>query len=341
MTGRENYAKTIEFGGPDYVPCCIDVDLDWLYEKDAGKSEVILELRSQVRDDILCAFEAAGTRMDLRADNGNTQWNDEWGTGWLDDGFGAKTVIHPLSGGYDLMDEYAFPDPFLKGRFDESDTLLVNRGDRYVRPSVWFTLFERMWMLRGFENILIDPYLYEKEFAYLRDKIVDYDLAMIDQWLDRGVDGIFISDDWGSQRDLLINPDDWRRLYRDCYKKLFERIRSRGKHVWMHLCGNVISIIPDLLDLGLNVLNPVQPQAMDLDFLGENFGGNLCFYGGVDVQGTLVQGSVQEVKDSVKKLIDTFGSFNGGYIGGTSHSIMPETPLDNVMAMYETFLEYQ
>ncbi|MCU0645706.1 MAG: hypothetical protein MUC94_15790, partial [bacterium] len=99
------------------------------------------------------------------------------------------------------------------------------------------------------------------------------------------------------------------------------------------------AILPDLIDIGLNVLNPVQPQAMDVKLLSKEFGGKVCFYGGVDVQGTMIHGSPQNVKDEVHQLIDLFGKFNGGYIGGTSHSIMPETPLDNVIALYEVFLE--
>ncbi len=91
---------------------------------------------------------------------------------------------------------------------------------------------------------------------------------------------------------------------------------------------------------GLNVLNPVQPQAMDVHYLAREFGGKVCFSGGVDVQGTLIHGSPQDVKQEVDDLVDLFGSYDGGYIGGTSHSIMPETPLDNVIALYEAFLEY-
>jgi uroporphyrinogen decarboxylase len=107
----------------------------------------------------------------------------------------------------------------------------------------------------------------------------------------------------------------------------------------MHLCGDITTILPDLIDIGLNVLNPVQPQAMDVRFLGREFGGKVCFNGGVDVQGTLIRGTPSDVRNEVHELVRLFGSHNGGYIGATSHSIMPETPLDNVIAMYEAFLE--
>jgi uroporphyrinogen decarboxylase len=171
--------------------------------------------------------------------------------------------------------------------------------------------------------------------------VVEYNLAIIDQWIARGVHGVFFSDDWGCQRGLLMNPDDWRKFYKPAYRRMFARVRSGPAHVWMHLCGNVIAILPDLIEIGLNVLNPVQPQAMDVHLLAREFGGKVCFHGGVDVQGTLVRGTPADVKNEVRTLVKLFGRFNGGYIGGASHSIMPETPLDNVIAMYEAFLEYQ
>jgi uroporphyrinogen decarboxylase len=123
--------------------------------------------------------------------------------------------------------------------------------------------------------------------------------------------------------------------------KMFRKIRDSGVHVWMHLCGNIRDILPDLVEIGLNVLNPIQPKAMDIKEIAGTFGGKVYFDGGVDVQGTLVEGTPAEVKQEVYMLVDRLGRFNGGYIGKTSHTIMPETPLDNVIAMYEAFLEIQ
>ncbi len=341
ISGKENYTRSIQFQKPEYIPAILNTDLSWLSEDNADKKNYIRSLQQQIKDDIIVDIHVAQNQTEPVTTNNMKTWVDEWGTGWEDDGFGAKAEQFPLVEGYHVLDSYPFPSATNNDRFDEVDPILEKRGDRYVRASVWFTLFERMWMLRGFENMLIDPYLYEREFCYLRDKITDYTLEIIDRWLERKVDGIFFSDDWGSQKGLLINPEDWRKYYKPTYKKLFDRVLSSGTHVWMHLCGNIQSILPDLIDIGLNVLNPVQPQAMNVETLAKEFGGKVCFYGGVDVQGTLITGTPRDVKDEVKKLIELFGSFNGGYIGGPSHSVMPETPLDNVIAMYECFLEYQ
>jgi uroporphyrinogen decarboxylase len=341
ISGKANLRKTIEFEDPAYVPCTFDLNLDWLKEKDQAKIEQIQQLRSQFPADILGGLSAAKNRTEPERNDGVLQWTDEWGTGWVDDGHGAKTDYYPLMEGYSQLDKFGFPDPLLEGRFDAADGILGQRGSPYARCTVWFTLFERLWMLRGFDNLLVDPYLEEKNFCRLRDRVLEYNLSIIGQWMARKVDGVFFSDDWGCQRGLLMDPADWRKFYKGAYRAMFEQVRSGGAHVWMHLCGDITEILPDLIDIGLNVLNPVQPQAMDVAELGRNFGGSVCFNGGVDVQGTMVNGTPNEVEKEVHYLVKTLGSFGGGYIGGTSHSIMPETPLDNIIAMHRAFLKYQ
>ena len=341
MTGKENTKRAIEFKGPEYLPAPFrGTDVNWLQDKDERKRERVRELSARFPDDMLGWIAPKDFGEDMGNRDGVRRWKDQWGTGWEDDGHGAKTETYPLESGYEALARYVFPDPARATRFDDADQRLKQRGDCYVQAVVWFTLFERLWMLRGFNNMLMDPYIDEEDFSRLRDRIVEYNLVIIDQWVRRGVDAVFFSDDWGCQRGLLMNPDDWRRFYKPSYKRMFERVRSGGAHVWMHLCGNITAILPDLIEIGLNVLNPVQPQAMDVRQLSREFGGKVCFHGGVDVQGTMVRGTPEDVKREVHEMVSLFGKFNGGYIGGTSHSIMPETPLDNVIAMLEAFSEY-
>jgi uroporphyrinogen decarboxylase len=336
INGRENFTRAIEFRNPEYLPCELGVPFKWLVERDEAKLARIRELQGLFPKDQVPWVDVSREGPKETRD-GVTRWVDEWGTGWADDGHGAKTDGYPLAASWASMEGFRVPDPDLPGRFDEADRELADRGDRYVRSIVWFTLFERFWMLRGFENALMDPYLHEREFVRLRDAIVEYNLAIIRKFLQRGVHGVFFSDDWGCQRGLLMDPGDWRKFYLPSYRRMFEPIRAAGAHVWMHLCGDVTAILADLIDAGLSVLNPVQPQAMDVRRLSRDFGGRLCFYGGVDVQGTMVHGTPGDVRREVHDLVSLFGGFGGGYVGGTSHSIMPETPLDNIIALYETF----
>lgn len=341
MTGRENITRTIEFKNPEYVSVELSYSPKWMMEKDEKKFKKIDELLARLKDDILDIGSTVHAASEIVKKNRKISWKDEWGTGWEDDGHGLKAVYHPLFGGYELLKDYKFPDPKLGPHILRENVLNKDDGTKYRRATVWFTLFHRLWMLRGFENMLMDPYTDTKNFMYLRDKIVEFDLERIEQWLNFEVDGIFFSDDWGTQRGLLMNPDDWRKYYKPAYKKLFRKVRDGGAHVWMHLCGDIRLILPDLIELGLNVLNPVQPQAMDVKELAANFGGKVCFNGGVDVQGTLINGTPEDIRREVFTLVELFGKYNGGYIGCTSHSIMPETPLDNIIALCEAFIEVQ
>lgn len=245
-------------------------------------------------------------------------------------------VGHPLRAG--TPDDYAFPDPDAPGRFDEAKRLAdENAGRLYVLGHVWFTCFERMWLLSGFDETLVLPYLDEAAFLRLRDRVVDFCVRMVDRWLDLGVDGIAFSDDWGWQAGPLMNPDDWRRWYKPAYERIFSRTREGGAHVWLHSCGAVDVFVEDWIEAGLNVLGPLQPQAMDLGELGRRFSGRVCFQGGVDVQGTLPFGGPDDVRREVDRLVAVLGTPDGGYIGDTSHTILPDTPLENIRALVEAF----
>jgi uroporphyrinogen decarboxylase len=339
ISGRENYVRAIEFRGPEYLPTRLGY-MNWLHEKDEAKEARLCELKARFPDDLLNWMGLWKNRTDEVGQDGVRRWVDEWGTAWADEGLGGRAVGHPLQDGFRLLESYEFPDPYRPDRFAEEDEKLRDCGDRYAQSMVWFTVFERLYLLRGFENALTDPHVEPVRFGYLRDKIVEINLAMIDQWLERDVDAIYFSDDWGTQHRLFISTDDWRRFYRPAYERLFRRAREGGAHVWLHSCGNITPIIPDLIELGVNVLNPIQPQAMDVRYLSQEFGGRLCFYGGVDSQGTLTRGTPEDVRREVHELVQLFGRFSGGYIGAASQSIMPETPLDNIIALFEAFTEY-
>ncbi|HUV07661.1 MAG TPA: uroporphyrinogen decarboxylase family protein [Spirochaetia bacterium] len=335
------FHRAIEFQHPGTIPCLVSerLDLSWLQDQDPEKISRLRELQALFPHDFI-ELGDCWTDSPINRRIGRGRWFDEWGVEWINEGCGSKVIGHPLQYGYDSLKDFSFPDPNRTDRFQEAESLLKQREERYCRGRVWFTLFERLWMLRGFSDLLMDPYTEPEGFSHLRDRILEINLQMIDLWLERGVDAVYFSDDWGSQRSLLINPEDWRRLYKPAYGTMFRKARDGGAHVWMHLCGNISEILPDLVDLGLNVLNPVQPQALDVYALSRDFGGRICFNGGIDVQATMVRGKPEDVKKEVHTMVHLFGRFDGGYIGGMSHSIMPETPLDNIIAVYEAFAEY-
>lgn len=333
MNSREVVKAAIEFMGPDRIPYTVWIDMPcFRRDRSAEDVQAVEELMADAPQDWVELWPAPV--KEWRSREGPRV--DEWGVTWYDN----YAIGHPLGAGWELLDEYQFPDPHKAGRFDHIWAEIEQNNDSYVLGTVWYTVFERMWMLRGMTNALIDPYWNYDRFIYLRDRIMEFDIEILRQCLEIGVDGVFFSDDWGSQQALLINPKDWRRLYKPCYQKLFDMAHQRGAHVWMHICGNIIDIIPDLIEIGLDVLNPVQPRAMNVDELGRRFGGKLCFFGGVDVQETIPRGTPQDIEAEIQHLIKTLGRFDGGYIGGTSHTILPDTPLKNIKALYDAFERY-
>lgn len=346
MTSRDIVKKTIHFEKPDRLLYSVWIDIP-RFEEEQGEDavETINDLVSNAKTDFIL--------LDIQSDSSwkpdkktpvleslvgyfHDERIDEWQVTWKE----LRVVEHPLEKSWSLAKHYKTPDPFGPGRFDKAKAIMKKNKDKCHISLVWFTLFERLWMLRGFNNMLTDPYTDLSEFSRLREKVIDFNLGLIKQWLNLGVDGIFISDDWGGQQKLLVNPDYWVKFYKPSYKKMFDAIHAGGADVWMHSCGNVTELIPHLLEINLDVLNPVQPQSMDIDYLSREYSGKLCFLGGVDVQETLPHGMPEDIQREVRHLVQSFGKKNGGYIGGTSHTILPDTPIENIKALFEAFNDF-
>ena len=155
------------------------------------------------------------------------------------------------------------------------------------------------------------------------------------------IDMVYIGDDLGSQQTLLISPNMFRQFLKGRWKRFIDTIKSRfGAHLKFHFhsCGAVVELIPDLIEMGIDILNPLQPRAkgMDLKRLKDNFGSKLCFSGGLDIQRLLPYGTPQEVRSEAERLVRVLGR-DGGYIACPAHAIQPDTPIENVLAMLKAF----
>jgi len=346
MTSREQVRRAIEFSYPARIPAVVSwVGNGALWEtlRDSGtpaQQQEVDHLLSQIPKDLLVVkCQSFGWEFD-RAGVAEGEWPDEWGTLWRGWKGTIRAIGHPLEE-WSAFNNYTPPDPDIPGRMEEArQAIASNRDEKYLLGVVFLTLWERYWLLRGFEDALLDHLLYPDRFLALRDVIVEHNLALTRKMLALGVDGIYFSDDWGSQQALLISPQHWREWYRPGYEELFGEVRRAGAHVWLHSDGNVMEIVPDLMECGLNVLNPLQPMCMPVEEFVRRFGGRLCVYGGADVQGVLSQGSPQEVEEEVCSIVRKLSQFGGGLIATHTHTIMPETPIENVLAMLRIFLKY-
>ncbi len=207
----------------------------------------------------------------------------------------------------------------------------------YYARGGWIQFFEEMQQLRGFSQVLMDLAEDARALYRLRDDLLDFQLRHIDKWAQLNYDGLHFADDWGSQRNLLIAPDVWRRFFKPVYKAMFERVAGYGMDVHFHSDGYIVDIIPDLLDIGVKVLN-AQVNIMDMAALKRNFNGRICFRTDLDRQRVMVTGTPDEVKTHIHHVFTHVGSERGGVIA--CGEIGRDTPLDNIKAMYETFMNF-
>jgi uroporphyrinogen decarboxylase len=148
------------------------------------------------------------------------------------------------------------------------------------------------------------------------------------------VDACLLTDDWGTQTALMISPEMWRRLFAARYRRLCDEAHRSGLLVIFHSCGQVTKIIGDLIDAGIDVIDPLQPEAMDLSKVALEYGGKVAFCGGISDQRLWSQTAAQ-VRDEVRRTIDALGTpFSNAYIIAPSNSLMPETPIENLLALF-------
>jgi len=207
---------------------------------------------------------------------------------------------------------------------------------------VGFTLFERMHFLRGFDNLLIDLYLNSERVKLLADRVSNFQVKIIENWGKVGTDGIFFTDDWGTNEGLFINPELWRKIFKPFYMKLCNEVHRWGMHVFFHSDGQIHEIISDFIECGVDVLEIAQPHLFDLEQLAQEFGEQICFFGAVDKQTTLISGSKEQIIEEVKKLIRIFGTFNGGFIamGDMEDYQVLEIPKENIRVMVGAFKQF-
>jgi uroporphyrinogen decarboxylase len=184
------------------------------------------------------------------------------------------------------------------------------------------------------ENLMM-AMITNKGFVHaLLDRILEFNLAVIKNVCSYDVDAMMFGDDWGMQTGLQMGMNLWREFIYPCIKQMYGLVKSKGKFVFIHSCGKVNEVFPDLIDIGLDVFNPFQPEVMDVYEMKARFGNYLSVFGGISVQKTLPYGTVTETKDEVKRLLDVVGK-NGGYIASPSHAIPGDARPKNIAAMIE------
>ncbi len=270
---------------------------------------------------------------------------DEWGVTWktveystpYGKGKYTEPFGHPLADDRDV-DAYVPPDPTRPELYGDAARALRDFHDEYWIVGVTVTtIFECAWALRGYDRLLMDMLQNPDMAERILEIPFEYHSAVACRLVEMGVDMIWLGDDVGGQTSMVMSPAMWRRFLKPRMARLIEALKAinHDLKVAYHSDGAIQPIIPDLIDIGLDVLNPVQPAAMDPAWLRKRFGTQLCYWGSIDIQRTLPFGKPADVAAEVLARTQTLGD-SGGLIIGPTHNVQLDTPMENFWAMVDT-----
>ena len=258
---------------------------------------------------------------------------DLFGVTWTRDPGGGDVGIicdHPIK--EPGLNSYTFPQVQEDFARQQCELLEHETGNTFRMFLITMNFFERAWSLRGMENVLSDMILHPVFAGELFDRILQHHLELLDVILDYDFEAVYIGDDWGQQRGLIMGPPLWRKYIKPGMKTIFDRIKSRGKYVCLHSCGDLRDIFPELADMGLDIYNTIQPEIYDLKALKKEYGSCITFYGGISTQQFLPYARAEEVIEHTREVKRIMGK-NGGYILAPTHAVTDDIPVANVLAM--------
>jgi len=321
MNAKERVKRAIHFGTPDRVPNHLPEpwpsDIVWIFPK--GK-----DISTEIRD-------------------GKTYRLSEWSSWWhvvSEQNMGE--VVKPAVEEWSQYEHYVFPSVNDPERYDHVAQIVGGNQDKYLMGVLSASLFPHYWEIRGLMNFYGDLIEETEKMEQLLDALVDIQLASLETWTRYPVDGIVVGfDDWGLQDRLMISPELFRKFFLPRYAKVWSRIHAKGLDVILHSCGDITSILPDMMAAGLDVINMDQQENMGLERLGREFGGKICFWNPVDIQTVMLDGTQEEIDLYVEKMIRCLASDKGGFIGKyyTQPEAVHHTPERN-KAAFDSFVRH-
>lgn len=373
VTPRERVRRALDRQTPDRVP----IDLGSTIVSSISKKAYLrllkeLEIEDEIRvldrmQQLVYAGEGILTRFQIDTriirlsppnvsrdmDLPDGSWRDQWGIVRRQSPSRATEYwdLHksPLAGDHQIEDlkKYAWPDPHDEGRYErllERATVLRNGPYAVVFESDCYPMTVCQFM-RGWEDWFTDLVLRPEFVRALMEKVTEIQVTMIEKALTQIghlIDVFEFGDDLGIQSGPMFSPVKYRELIKPWHKMMVDMVKRHSEaKVMYHNCGSIVDFIPDLIDVGIDILNPIQTTAknMELESLKRDFGKDMSFWGGIDTQNVLPFGSPQQIRDEVRRVIDILGE-DGGYVLAPSHNFQPEVNPENIIAMYEAALEY-
>lgn len=312
MTSRERVKRAIRFKKPDRLPVV-------MFNRDFEEGDIII-------CDIIKHFQ--GAKKD----------RSEYGFSWerLDGTMGQPRNI--VLSDWEQLETLPFPEAKNPDRFAQAFEKRKAFGDeKYYVASLCLSGFTVMTFLRGFENAVCDLYEEPEMMEKLAEKVFGFEEQVIREAAGKGFSAIGFFDDWGTQDRLLIDGKKWRDFFKPLYKRQFDLCHSLGMDVYFHCCGYIYDIIPDFIELGVDMLNISQPNLFDIPKLGREFGGKVCFVCPVSYQTTSITGTREDIFRDVQILKDNLGCENGGLIGYVEEYSSMGMSEENYQACKEAF----
>jgi uroporphyrinogen decarboxylase len=330
MTKRERIIKSVEHKQTDFTPYNIDFT-----KQECEKVAAYLndpDFVGKIGNHISGVYYDGYLSEKVQ---GSGFWEDDFGVVWNRNG--ADRDIGVIEG---LVIRESDPSGYVFPKLDEARLrkeyvkLAAQHDDTFKFGSIGFSMFERAWTLRGMENLLVDMALDPACVDQLLDAITDYNLKIIDIALEYDIDGFHFGDDWGQQKGLITGPEYWRRFIKPRMARMYAKAKNKGKIVSQHSCGDISEILPDLVDIGLDIYQTFQPEIYDMQKIKNEYGSYLTFWGGISTQRLLPFASPEEIKETVRKTIGIMG-VNGGYIAAPTHSVPGDVPPENIAALID------
>jgi uroporphyrinogen decarboxylase len=338
MTDRENTIRAMEFAHPEWIPCRIVV-----HQRRSSEVEEIQELvreHPRIFPPAIYAtvdFHAPGERIsagDIR---------DSWGCLWRNilPGVIGQVIEHPLAN-WDTFGSYHPPDPIVSAPFGIRDwSVEAARIQRLKEHGLLAegngeNLFDKLYELRGFENLMIDIATGDPRLEALVDMLTDYEVRLVEKWLEIGVDRMYFHTDIGTQQALMISPASFRAFLKPMFQLLFGMCRDAGVHVRLSSDGVLLEIVEDLLECGVTLHDP-QLRANRLDRIVTTYKGRMCAELDLDRQ-LFPFCSTKQVRDHVRECVEAMYLPEGGLMLAAANT--PDVPIRNIRAQCEAFEEF-
>ncbi len=329
LTCKERVLMAMAHHEADIVPYMIPIDPDPAARLDEHYGST--EWRSRIETHIArFSVDWAGPNRK----NGEIFY-DLFGTSW-EQGNIFHTVDVPLN--EPSLAGYEWPRLLPDDELERHRTWAEANPDVFKVANMGLMFFERAWAMRGMENILLDFAAHPEFVDELFDRLMELHFPMIEKLATLPVEAIGFGDDTAGQRGMIMGVTHWRRVLKPRLKLMYEHAHKHGKYVHIHACGDMSEVIEDLIEIGVDIYNPLQPEPQDVYAMKREYGRYITFEGGVGTQVLLPHGTPEAVRAEVRKLKTELGR-DGGFIVSPTKPIMPDVPTENAAACVEAILE--